>query len=60
MYIWIKNLVLVRSYDLYVVSIQILKSKVLDDELKSLEKKTGMNTGCVIQWTPNTHSKNHT
>ena len=60
MYIWIKNLVLVRSYDLYVVSIPILKSKVLDDELKSLEKKTGMNTGYAIQWTPNTHSKNRT
>ena len=34
----------------------ILKSKVLDEELESLEGKTGYSTGFAILWTPKVNS----
>ena len=34
------------------MTVLMLKSKILHDELKSLEKKTGIKTGYAIQWTP--------
>jgi len=34
----------------------ILKSKILNDELESLENKTGIKTGYSIQWTPDVDS----